>query len=106
MGSWIGSAFPLGCLSSNFLAAYLMNTIGRRKTLILMAGPFVVGWLLLYLPVTIGMSPEAAKFMFIGGRFLTGIETSKLRKNLRTKPSINYRFCWIVVSSGCHCVRD
>jgi MFS family permease len=71
-GSWIGSIFTLGALSSSFVAAYLMGAIGRKKTLIIMAAPFIVGWLLLLLPVPLKMNENVSKWMFLVGRYLTG----------------------------------
>jgi MFS family permease len=72
VGSWIGSLFTIGALLSSFVTGYLMSTIGRKWTMISMAVPFVIGWILLLLPDPTDMSPDAARWMFYSGRFITG----------------------------------
>jgi len=55
----------LGAILSGPLAGYIMDRIGRRKSLVLLSIPLITGWLL------IAFSPTVV-FMSIG-RFLTGI---------------------------------
>ena len=72
MGSWIASVFPLGCVTSIFLGSYLMDWVGRKRAMMLMTAPFILGWLLLLLPVPLGLGEDSATIMLIAGRYLTG----------------------------------
>ena len=40
-----------------------------------LAAPFVMGWVLLLLPVPLGMSDSSSMAMILAGRFLTGTKT-------------------------------
>ena len=52
-----------------------MGVIGRKRTMMSLAGPFVMGWVLLLLPVPLGMSDSSSMAMILAGRFLTGKKT-------------------------------
>lgn len=45
--SWIGSLMPLAALAGGIIGGPLVDYIGRRRTLILLAPPFFVGWMLI-----------------------------------------------------------
>ena len=72
VGSWIASVFPLGCVTSILLGSYLMDRVGRKRAMMWMTAPFVLGWLLLLLPVPLGLAEDSAAIMLIAGRYLTG----------------------------------
>ena len=72
VGSWIASVFPLGCVTSILLGGYLMDRVGRKRAMMLMTLPFVLGWLLLLLPVPLGLGEDSAVILLIAGRYLTG----------------------------------
>ncbi|KAK6638460.1 hypothetical protein RUM43_006727, partial [Polyplax serrata] len=62
--SWIASlssiSTPVGCI----LGGYLMDVIGRRRTLILTELPLIIGWLLIFSANSV--------YMIYGGRLLVG----------------------------------
>ncbi|KAF4521372.1 hypothetical protein B566_EDAN006961 [Ephemera danica] len=62
--SWIGSVVPLGAAFSSIPCGLSVDWIGRKKTLLLISIPFVVGWIYIVWP--------AAVEMLIVGRFITG----------------------------------
>ncbi|CAG7834852.1 unnamed protein product [Allacma fusca] len=64
LATWIGSMTPLGCFFSGFVAGFLVEKIGRRWTMLVMALPFVGGWLI------ISFAPTPT--WMLAGRFLTG----------------------------------
>ena len=49
-----------------------MGVIGRKRTMMALAGPFVLGWVLLLFPVPLGMSDSSSMAVILAGRFLTG----------------------------------
>ena len=49
-----------------------MGVIGRKRTMMSLAVPFVLGWVLLLLPVPLGMSDSSSMAVILAGRFLTG----------------------------------
>ena len=55
------------------LGGHLMGVIGRKRTMMAFAGPFMVGWLLLLLPVPLGMSDSSSMAVILAGRFVTGL---------------------------------
>lgn len=69
---WISGFFALGAFFSSFVTGVSLSTVGRRWSLIGMGVPFVLGWVLLLLPVPLGLSADAAIWMFYLGRFITG----------------------------------
>lgn len=46
-GSWIGSLMPLAALAGGIIGGPLVDYIGRRKTIIFIAPPFFLGWILI-----------------------------------------------------------
>ncbi|ODM88818.1 Facilitated trehalose transporter Tret1-2 [Orchesella cincta] len=63
--SWIASAVTFGAIFSGPLAGYILDRVGRRKSMVFLSFPLIIGWVL------IAFSPSVV-FMSIG-RFLTGI---------------------------------
>ena len=45
--SWIGSLAPLGALAGAIPAGYLANAIGRRRLLLLLTVPMLLGWVII-----------------------------------------------------------
>jgi len=45
--SWIGSLVPLGALAGAIPAGYLANLIGRRRLLLLLTVPMLLGWMII-----------------------------------------------------------
>jgi len=45
--SWIGSLAPLGALAGAIPAGYLANVIGRRRLLLLLTVPMLLGWMMI-----------------------------------------------------------
>ncbi|XP_066589351.1 facilitated trehalose transporter Tret1-like [Prorops nasuta] len=45
--SWIGSLTPVGALVGSFLASYLADQWGRKRTLLLSVLPYTLGWILI-----------------------------------------------------------
>ena len=64
-GSWFGSLATIGAMVGSFLGGWLVQYIGRRKTLIGTAVPFILGWFLIWWNG--GISDLFA------GRFFTGV---------------------------------
>ena len=77
-GSWIGSSFTLGAVLSAPIGGRLMNMIGMRRTMVWMAAPFTLGWILILLPYPLAIEGSAALWMFYSGRFLTGGQTENI----------------------------
>ena len=62
-----------------------MGVIGRKRTMMAFAGPFVMGWLLLLLPAPLGMSDGSSMSMILAGRFLTGTKADQKNPYLPLK---------------------
>ncbi|XP_025153422.1 facilitated trehalose transporter Tret1-2 homolog [Harpegnathos saltator] len=45
--SWIGSLVPFGAIFGSFIAGYLGEKWGRKRTLLLSTLPFLIGWILI-----------------------------------------------------------
>jgi MFS family permease len=45
--SWIGSLAPLGALAGAIPAGYLAKVIGRRRLLLLLTVPMLLGWMII-----------------------------------------------------------
>jgi SP family facilitated glucose transporter-like MFS transporter 8 len=45
--SWIGSLAPLGALVGALPAGYLANLIGRKRLMLLLTLPYLLGWILI-----------------------------------------------------------
>jgi MFS family permease len=63
-GSWIASVFGLGAIFGGFASAYLGSKFGQRKSLIMLAVPDIVSWIII-------ASSRNVPMMMIG-RFLSG----------------------------------
>ncbi|XP_075971858.1 facilitated trehalose transporter Tret1-like [Anticarsia gemmatalis] len=46
-GSWIGSLMPLAALAGGVIGGPLVDYIGRRRTILFIAPPFFLGWILI-----------------------------------------------------------
>lgn len=62
---WISSIINLGAAAVCFPIGLIMDSIGRKKTMLCLVLPFTVGWLLITFGSSVGM--------LIAGRFITGI---------------------------------
>jgi sugar porter (SP) family MFS transporter len=62
--SWIGSVVPLGAAVACIPTGFFVDLVGRKNTMLYIAPPFVLGWILIIWP--------AAVEMLIVGRFITG----------------------------------
>ena len=49
-----------------------MGIFGRRMIMIASSIPLIIGWVLLLLPVPLGMGDTSSIAMILAGRFLTG----------------------------------
>ncbi|KAA5589593.1 sugar porter family MFS transporter, partial [Pseudomonas aeruginosa] len=45
--SWIGSLMPLAALAGGVIGGPLVDYLGRRRTILLIAPPFCVGWIVI-----------------------------------------------------------
>jgi len=63
--SWFGSIVTLGGIVGSVFAGWFLQRCGRRSALLLAAFPFILGWLLICIGVTVNG--------LCAGRFLTGI---------------------------------
>lgn len=63
--SLMSSMLNIGAASICLLMGYIVNLVGRRRTMLLILAPFIAGWLLLILAVNPGM--------LIVGRALIGV---------------------------------
>lgn len=68
-GSWIGSSYTLGAMVSGLVTGYMLATIGRKYTMLIMAVPFTAGWVLLALTAPLDLGQPV---YFYVGRALTG----------------------------------
>ncbi|KAF4524399.1 hypothetical protein B566_EDAN009315 [Ephemera danica] len=62
--SWIGSVVPLGAAFACIPTGFLVDLIGRKKTMLFTSVPLLIGWIFIIWP--------AAVEMLIVGRFITG----------------------------------
>ncbi|XP_049874582.1 facilitated trehalose transporter Tret1-2 homolog isoform X2 [Pectinophora gossypiella] len=62
---WISSLINLGAAAVCFPIGLVMDSIGRKKTMLLLVLPFTLGWLLITFARNVGM--------LFAGRFITGI---------------------------------
>lgn len=53
--SWAGSLVMVGCLMGSLMGGFLMDKFGRRKTLLSMSFPYIIGWLLITFAVNPGI---------------------------------------------------
>ena len=45
--TWVSSLLTLGALVGALSAGFLMDTLGRKTTMILISFPFTIGWVLI-----------------------------------------------------------
>ncbi|ODN01431.1 Facilitated trehalose transporter Tret1 [Orchesella cincta] len=64
VSSWIGSIPTLGAVAACPFAGFALDTLGRRKSMLFLTIPFIIGWLF------IGLAQNF--FMVLFGRFVTG----------------------------------
>jgi len=67
--SWVGGICPIGALISSFVTVWSMAVAGPKWTMMAMAVPMEVGWLILTLA---GPLEWTDAWIFYIGRFLTG----------------------------------
>jgi len=74
-GSWIASIFGLGAVFGGLVSAFLGNKYGRRNSLMILALPDLLGWIL----VTASQNLP----MMIIGRFLAGFSAAGYSTNIQ-----------------------
>lgn len=62
--SWISSIATLGAVGACPIAGYGMGKYGRRKVMMYLTGPFILGWILIALARDV--------WQILLGRFITG----------------------------------
>ncbi|XP_067013939.2 facilitated trehalose transporter Tret1 [Anabrus simplex] len=65
-GSWIGALLPLGALFGALPAGFMAEKIGRKKSILLLALPYILGWLCII------FANEQLLLIYIG-RFILGL---------------------------------
>jgi len=74
-GSWIAGIFGIGAIFGALLSAYLGNQYGRKMSLILLAIPDLLGWILVASSQNLGM--------MLAGRFLGGFAAAGYSPNIQ-----------------------
>jgi len=74
-GSWIASVFGLGAVAGGLISAVLGNKFGRRSSIMLLALPDLLGWIL------VASSQNIA--MMLVGRFLAGFSAAGYSTNIQ-----------------------
>jgi len=74
-GSWIAGIFGIGAIFGALLSAYLGNQYGRKMSLILLAVPDLLGWILVASSQNLGM--------MLAGRFLGGFAAAGYSPNIQ-----------------------
>jgi len=74
-GSWIAGIFGIGAIFGALLSAYLGNQYGRKMSLILLAIPDLLGWILVASSQNLGM--------MLAGRFLAGFAAAGYSPNIQ-----------------------
>ncbi|XP_026325068.1 facilitated trehalose transporter Tret1 isoform X2 [Hyposmocoma kahamanoa] len=64
-GDWIGSLINLGAAAICFPIGLIMDSIGRKKTMLFLVLPFTLGWLLIAFATNVAM--------LMAGRFIIGV---------------------------------
>ncbi|CAL8125629.1 unnamed protein product [Orchesella dallaii] len=64
VSSWIGSIPTLGAVAACPFAGFALDTLGRRKSMLFLTVPFIIGWLFIAFAQN--------WFMVLFGRFVTG----------------------------------
>ncbi|CAG7643816.1 unnamed protein product [Allacma fusca] len=62
--TWISALTPIGALVAGFASGYSIQKIGQKGTMLLLAAPFVAGWLMMAYAKTLSL--------IMVGRFITG----------------------------------
>ncbi|XP_067005244.2 facilitated trehalose transporter Tret1 [Anabrus simplex] len=65
-GSWISCLLPLGAAVGSLPVGYLSDCIGRKKAILSLAIPYIVGWMLIL------FSDTSLTLMYVG-RFIAGL---------------------------------
>ena len=74
-GSWIAAMFSLGAIFGGLISAYLGKTFGRRVSLMLLALPDLLGWIL--------CASSQNLWMMLAGRFLVGLSAAGYSPNIQ-----------------------
>jgi len=74
-GSWIAAMFSLGAIFGGFTSAFLGKKYGRRVSLIMMAIPDLLGWIL--------VASSQNIWMMLIGRFLAGFSAAGYSPNIQ-----------------------
>jgi len=74
-GSWIAGIFGIGAIFGGLLSAFLGNRYGRKMSLILLAIPDLLGWILVASSQNLGM--------MLAGRFLAGFAAAGYSPNIQ-----------------------
>jgi MFS family permease len=77
VASWIGPVFPLGAVFAGPMAFYLLEKIGRKRTLIALSFPMLIGYIML----TFSKTADSIALL-LAGRFLCGGSTSNKYLNV------------------------
>ena len=65
---------PIGALVGVPLAGWLVDYIGRKKSLLLCSVPFTVGWVITVVSYAVSHNePTVIRIMLFAGRFFVGI---------------------------------
>ena len=68
---WSHGVSPAGALFSGLATGFLENKIGRKWTMLLMAIPFLSGWIILTLTKPLGLGNDGPEWFYVG-RALAG----------------------------------
>jgi len=74
-GSWIAAMFSLGAIFGGLISAFLGKQYGRRVSLIMLAVPDLLGWIL--------VSSSQNIWMMLIGRFLAGLAAAGYSPNIQ-----------------------
>jgi len=74
-GSWIAAMFSLGAIFGGLVSAYLGKKYGRRMSLIMLAVPDLLGWIL--------VASSQNLWMMLAGRFLAGLSAAGYSPNIQ-----------------------
>jgi len=74
-GSWIAAVFSLGAILGGLVSAYLGKKFGRRVSLLMLAVPDLLGWIL--------VASAQNLWMMLAGRFLAGLAAAGYSPNIQ-----------------------
>lgn len=74
-GSWIAAMFSLGAIFGGLISAYLGKKFGRRVSLMMLALPDLLGWIL--------CASAQNLWMMLAGRFLVGLSAAGYSPNIQ-----------------------